>query len=185
MGITVACEADVPAGLSMYILRLLTGKPAFFADIARLNKPAKKITFFNCGTAPYSMADREKGVSLWPIPSNISDEAVPDEYFVKHMRGSSINFELPVGREITMLRVGGNGDTLRFHVATATTSQREVEEGDVLGERWPGFGLTFKGDLDQLLRNTTGHHYSIAFGNHVKELRTLAKLLGIKFVYNE
>ncbi len=185
-GITVACEADVPAALSMYILRLLSGQPVFFADIARLNKPARKITFFNCGTAPISMADPDKIISLWPVPDFLPDEAVPDEYFVRDLEcvGACINFELPNGREVTLLRVGGNGDTLRFHAATAITSQREVEPEEVLGNRWPGFGLTFKSELDRFLQNTTGHHYSIVVGNYVEELRCLAELLGIKFVYD-
>jgi L-fucose isomerase-like protein len=83
-GITCACEADVPAGLSMYILRLLSGGPVFFADIARLSKERREVAFFNCGTAPISLADPAKGVHLYPIPSNISDEAVPDAYFLAH-----------------------------------------------------------------------------------------------------
>jgi L-fucose isomerase-like protein len=183
--VVTACEADVPAGLSMYILHLLTGRKVFFADIARLNKPAKRITFFNCGTAPMSMADRAQGVELWPIPGNIADEAVPDEYSVGRMKGACLHFELEHGKAVTLLRIGGNGGTLRFHVARATTGVREVEPDEVLGNRWPGFGLEFKNDLDAFLENTTGHHYSIVFGDCVGELRHLADILGIRFVYDE
>jgi hypothetical protein len=38
--------------------------------------------------------------------------------------------------------------------------------------------MTFKGDLSELLGNTTGQHNSISSGNHVEELRALAMLLG-------
>jgi L-fucose isomerase len=184
-GIMTACEADVPAALSMYILHLLSGRPVFFADITRLNKPAKRITYFNCGTAPLSLADRSKGVSLWPIPANISDEAVPEEYCVNRMKGACINLELEEGREVTILRVGGNDGTLRFHAAKARTVKREVEPEEVLGNRWPGFGLEFQEDIGLFLGNTTGHHYSLAFGDYTRELEYLAGIYGIRFILNQ
>jgi L-fucose isomerase-like protein len=184
-GVITACEADVPAGLSMAILATLTGQKVFFADIARLNKAENKLTFFNCGTAPISMADTKKGVRMWPIPGNIMDEAVPEEYAISRMKGACISFVLETGRPVTMLRIGGNEGTLRFHVGRAITAGRDVEGKEDLGNRWPGFGLKFAGDLDAFLNNTTGHHYSIVFGDWVDELRYLAEILGVKFVFNE
>ena len=184
-GIITACEADVPAGLSMFILNLMTGQKVFFADIARLNKRDNKLTFFNCGTAPISMADKKKGIALWPIPGNIMDEAVPQEYMISKMKGACISFVLEEDRPVTLLRIGGNDETLRFHVGRATTATRDVEGKEDLGNRWPGFGLKFSGDLDAFLNNTTGHHYSIVFGDWVDELQYLAEILGIKFVFNE
>jgi len=184
-GIITACEADVPAGLSMYILRLFTGKPVFFADIARVNKPQNKLTFFNCGTAPVSMADRKKGVQIWPIAGNIADEAVPDEYFIGKMKGGCISFELECGKPVTMFRIGGNDGTLRFHAVRATTCAREIEGAEDVGNRWPGFGLTFRQPIDDILVNTVGHHYSISFGDWTEELKYLAQILGIGYVENE
>ncbi len=184
-GTMIACEADVPAALSMYILHLLSdGQKVFFADIARLNKPARRITFFNCGTAPMSMADRSRGVELWPIPGNISDEAIPKEYFISKMKGSSIKFELENGRGVTLLRIGGNDETLRFHAARATTCTREVEPDEIIGNRWPGFGLEFGEDTEAFLNNTVGHHYSIVYGDYLEELRSLAEVFGVQFVSN-
>jgi L-fucose isomerase-like protein len=181
-GIMTACEADVPAGLSMYILHLLSGRPVFFADIARLNKPEKRITFFNCGTAPMSLADAKRGVELWPMPGNIADEAVPEPYYSGKMKGLTVKFDLENDREVTLLRIGGNDGTLRFHVALADTCQREVEPDEIIGNRWPGFGIRVRGDLQAFLEHTVGHHYSIAYGNHVEELRDLAKIYGIRCV---
>ena len=181
-GIMTACEADVPAALSMYILHLLTGRPVFFADIARLNKPGKQITFFNCGTAPMSLADPKKGVELWPIPGNIADEAVPEEYFINKMKGLTVKFDLENDREVTLLRIGGNDETLRIHAALADTCPREVEPDEVIGNRWPGFGIRVRGDIQTFLEHTVGHHYSLSFGNHVEELRQLARIYGIQFV---
>jgi len=184
-GIISACEADVPAGLSMFIMRQLSGKPSVFADIARANKPARSLTFFNCGTAPISQADRTKGVQIWPVAGNIADEAVAERYFIGRMKGGCIGMELKNDEPVTMLRIGGNGDTLRFHVARATTCQREIEGAEDVGNRWPGFGLRFKQELDDILINTVGHHYSISYGDYVDDLKALAEILNIKFVYNE
>lgn len=183
-GVITACEADVPAGLSMYILHLFTGGAAFFADLARLNKPENKVTFFNCGTAPISLADRKQGVHVWPMPGNIADEAIPEEYFIGKMRGGTVRFDLESDREVTLLRIGGNDESLRFHVIQATTSPREVEPDEIIGNRWPGFAITFQQPAEEVLLNTTGHHYSLVFGNWVEELRCLAEILGIGFVHN-
>jgi L-fucose isomerase-like protein len=184
-GIMTACEADVPAGLSMYILHLLSNEKVFFADISKLDKEKKLISFFNCGTAPISLADKKKGMSLWPIPRLVADEAIPYEYWTGKMQGASINFEMENGRTITLLRIGGNGDTLRFHAARAVTAPRDVREGEEQGIRWPGFGAVLKNDTMLFLRNTTGHHYSIVYGDWIDELRFLAQILGIKFVFDE
>lgn len=184
-GITTACEADVPAGLSMHVLHLLSGQAVFFADIAKLDKEKKLISFFNCGTAPISMADKKRGLSLWPIPSPIADVAVPYEFYTGKMEGACLSFELENDRTVTMLRIGGNGETLRFHVCRCTTADRDVREGEVYGIKWPGFGIVLQGDPQQFLEHSTGHHYSIAYGDWTQELEYLAKILGIGFVLDE
>ena len=181
-GITTACEADVPAALSMYILSLLSGERVFFADIARLSKNDKRITFFNCGSGPVSMADPDEDISLWPIPSLISNEAVPDEYYTGHMKGACIHFDLKKDKVITALRIGGNNETLRFHVARAKTVKRDKLPDEMPSIRWPGFTLEFTGNLDTFLNNTTGHHYAIVYGDYVTELEYISEIYGIGVV---
>lgn len=183
-GIMTACEADVPAGLSMYILNLISKEKVFFADISKLDKQKKLLSFFNCGTAPISLADKKRGISLWPIPRLVADEAIPYEYWTGKMEGASINFELENDRVVTLLRIGGNGDTLRFHVCRAITTPRDVREGEEQGIRWPGFGIILKNDPTLFLQNVTGHHYSIVYGDWVQELQYLAQILGLKFIFN-
>lgn len=184
-GIMTACEADVPAGISMYILHLMTGgQKVFFADIGRKHKSGNGATFFNCGTAPISMADHSKGVELWPIAGNIADDALPNEYLCRKMKGASIKFELETGKKVTILRVGGNGDTLRMHVANATTIHRDVAPDEIFGQRWPGFGLEFEHDTKSFFDHTVGHHYSLVFGDWSRELKYLAEILGIGYVYD-
>ncbi len=184
-GIITACENDVPAALSMYILSLLSGDKVFFADIARSNREKRRLTFFNCGTGPVSMADPGKDISLWPVPAMISNEAVPDEYYTGHMKGACIHFDLQSNRVVTLLRVGGNDETLRFHVVRAKTIERETKPDEVSSERWPGFSIELTGEIDPFIRHAVGHHYSAVYGDFVEELRCLTELYGIRFVFDE
>lgn len=183
-GLLTACEADLPAATTMLILNTLSGKMVFFADIARLSADRERLTFFNCGTAPYSLADRNQPVELWPTPDATADEGVPNEYLTEGAdkeRGACVRFDLENGRKVTIMRIGGNNQTLRFHVATAETCPREVGEGEVFGQRWPGFGLKFKGNIDEFLQNTVGHHYVLVDGDYVEELRYLADMYKVGF----
>lgn len=188
-GILTACEADLPAALSMLLLNRLTGDKVFFADIARLSADRKRLTFFNCGTAPVSLADRNQPVELWPTPSATADEGVADEYMVNGAdkeRGACVRFDLKNNEIITILRVGGNDDTLRFHVATATTCPREVDPREVLGQRWPGFGLKFNNTImSDFLQNSVGHHYVLVKGDWRQELEYLADIFSVKFCFHD
>jgi L-fucose isomerase-like protein len=183
-GILTACEADVPAAMSMLLLSRLSNQKVFFADIAKLSKDKHRLTFFNCGTAPVSLADRNQPVEIWPTPDATADEGV-DIRYMKHgsdkRRGGCVRFDLENGREVTILRVGGNDDTLRFHVAKAVTCPREVRPDEALGQRWPGFGLEFEGDIDEFLQNTVGHHYTLCFGDWSQELKYMADIYGIGY----
>lgn len=183
-GIMTACEADIPAAVSMLILNKLTGRKVFFADIARLSEDKRRITFFNCGTAPLSLADRDQPVELWPTPACTADEGVVQEYMRNgedKQRGACVRFDLRSGELATILRVGGNNGSLRFHAATAHTCPREIDPEEILGQRWPGFGLEFNGDIDQFLQNTVGHHYVLVHGDWTLELKHLADICGIGF----
>ena len=183
-GLLTACETDLPAAMTMLLLNKISGKKVFFADIARLSADKKRITFFNCGTAPVSLADRKQPVELWPTPSATADEGVPNEYLTDGAdkeRGACVRFDLESGRKVTIMRIGGNNETLRFHVATAETCPREVGKDEVLGQRWPGFGLKFDNDIDEFVQNTVGHHYVLVDGDYVEELKYLADIYGIGF----
>ena len=181
-----ACEGDVPAGISMYILKELAHAPVMFADISRLNAEEGIINFFNCGSGPVSMAN-SRGYRLWPIPKLVPDEAVAEPYLNGDSGGACIEFEFEGDRTVTLLRLGGNDDTLRFHAAVAkTTSRVNNDEEDpnnqfAGGTRWPGCGIVLE-NPDAFLRNATGHHYAIVYGDYTKELKYMCDFYRIKYV---
>lgn len=181
-----ACEGDVPAGISMYILKELAHAPVMFADISRLNAEEGIINFFNCGSGPVSMAN-SRGYRLWPIPKLVPDEAVAEPYLNGDSGGACIEFEFEGDRTVTLLRLGGNDDTLRFHAAVAkTTSRVNNDEEDpnnqfAGGTRWPGCGIVLE-NPDAFLRNATGHHYTIVYGDYMKELKYMCDFYRIKYV---
>lgn len=181
-----ACEGDIPAGISMYILKMLAHAPVMFADISRLNAEEGVINFFNCGSGPVSMASKD-GYRLWPIPPLVPDEAVAKPYLNGDSGGACIEFEFEGNRTVTLLRLGGNDETLRFHAAVAKTTLRVNNDNEdpnnsfAGGTRWPGCGIRLE-DPDSFLRNATGHHYAIVYGDFAKELEYMTKFYGIKFV---
>lgn len=184
-----ACEGDIPAGVSMYILKKLAHAPVMFADISRLNEEESVINFFNCGSGPVSMAN-ERGFRLWPIPPLVPDEAVAKEYLNGDSGGACIEFEFEGDRTVTLLRLGGNDETLRFHAAVAKTTLRVNTEEEnpnnsfAGGTRWPGCGIRLD-NPDSFLRNATGHHYAIVYGDYSTELKYLAEFYGIRLVMDK
>ncbi len=184
-----ACEGDIPAGISMYILKKLSHKPVMFADISRLNEKEGVINFFNCGSGPVSMAN-SNGYTLWPIPQLVPDEAVAKPYLNGDSGGACIEFEFEGEKTVTLLRLGGNDSTLRFHAAIAKTTFRlnnneEAPNNSFTGgTRWPGCGIKLE-NPDSFLRNATGHHYSIVYGDFSDELKYLCNFYGVKLVMDQ
>lgn len=181
-----ACEGDIPAGIAMYILKKLAHAPVMFADISRLNAEEGVMNFFNCGSGPVSMAS-DDGYKLWPIPPLVPDEAVAKPYLNGDSGGACIEFEFEGDRTVTLLRLGGNDETLRFHAAVAKTALRVNNDNEdpnnsfAGGTRWPGCGIKLE-DPDSFLRNATGHHYAIVYGDYAKELEYMTQFYGVKFV---
>jgi L-fucose isomerase-like protein len=183
-GILTACEADIPAALSMFILSILGKQSTFFGDIGSIDKDNNTITFFNCGTGPISMADKKQNIELFPIPAFMGDTAVPDEYFMNKVKGACIHFNLEENREVTLLRIGGSRSTIRFHAARLRTIKREQRPESLLDNVWPGYTVEFKKDMDLFLNNTVGHHYVLAYGDYIDELRSISDILGIEFIFD-
>ena len=115
------------------------------------------------------------------------DEAVAKEYLNGDSGGACIEFEFSGNRTVTLLRLGGNEDTLRFHAAVVKTTQRVNNEDEDPansfsgGTRWPGCGIKLE-NPDSFLRNATGHHYAIVYGDYSKELEYMADFYKIRFV---
>lgn len=56
-GITAACEGDVPALLTMHMLRALTGRSSFQANPSRIDQAKREILFAHC-TLPLNMVSK-------------------------------------------------------------------------------------------------------------------------------
>lgn len=56
-GIVCACEGDVPALLTMYLLYSLTGRPSFMANPSEINLQKLTITLAHC-TVPFNMVNK-------------------------------------------------------------------------------------------------------------------------------
>ncbi len=178
-GIMCACEADMPACLTMYILHLFTGQIVYFGDIAALDKKQNVAIFFNCGSAPFSLAESKDKITLWPVPQFMASVAVTSTWQGGTSRGATTGFHLRKG-DVTLARIGGGKGTARMHIAKGKIIEPEVEKESVGVEvRWPRATVKFDGILMDFLRKATGHHYSIVYGDCTGELVELCDLLGI------
>jgi L-fucose isomerase-like protein len=60
-GIMSACESDVTAAVSMYILNQLTGNTAYLSDMLKINNETREAMFYHCGAAATCLAqDKSK-----------------------------------------------------------------------------------------------------------------------------
>ena len=115
----------------------------------------------------------------------MGNTAVHPEYYMDGVKGACIHYDLKENKDVTIFRIGGNNDTLRFHVAKVKTIGREVRKDSHLDIVWPGYTVQFEDSIDLFLNNTVGHHYVLVYGDLTDELENMAKILGIKFLFNK
>jgi L-fucose isomerase-like protein len=93
-----ACEGDIPAMLSMYLLNKITNQPGFQANPSRIDSEKKEIIFAHC-TLPLDMADsyevlthyesgigvalrgkmKETDITIFKLSKNLKDFYVAEE----------------------------------------------------------------------------------------------------------
>ena len=171
-GIPTACESDMPSAITMYILQQLTNQVTFFGDINSIDEDKDALRIMNCGSAPFSMANPNKDVELWPVPVMMGYPGIS--------RGATTSFPLKTGK-ITLAKIGGSKETARIHVATGKSITTETGPKGVFTERWPQVLIDLDVDIKDFLDKAIGQHYILVYGDWTNELEELCKILGVKF----
>jgi len=98
------CEGDIPAMLSMYILKEVTGKPGFQANPSKIDKETNEIVFAHC-TLPLDMVDsydvmthfesgigvafrghlKEEDITIFKLSNNLKDYYVTEGKIIKNL----------------------------------------------------------------------------------------------------
>lgn len=164
--IPASCEADVNGTVMQLILQWISGEPAFDSDVVSFDMEANTAVFWHCGKAPLSMADPD-----------VAPRAVNHFNFKKPM---TLEFPLKPGR-VTLARLSeatgsyrlviGGGEVVRAPVSFSGTS------GVVRFDR-PASEV-----LDTILGEGLEHHLALVYGDWIRPLTALAKLLDMPVLH--
>lgn len=168
-GFTMSCQGDVNATLSMYIIKLLSGNPAFYGDISTVMYKNGEVRMINCGALPTGLAADAKQIS-W----------VEQYEYMGVGLGVCPVFCMKEG-PVTFSYLGREKGCYRMLIAEGQAFEKPVE--DIVSVRtWPQGFATLKGDPRAFYHNLLSNHCVMGYGNLSAELQELCVLYGIKAV---
>jgi L-fucose isomerase len=166
-GFTMSCQGDVNATLSMYIIRLLSGEPAFYGDISTVMYSNGEVRMINCGALPTGLAQDTKNIP-W---------VTQYEYMGKG-RGSCPVFCMKAG-DVTFGYIGRVKGEYQMLIAGGTAFEKSIDE-IVSVRTWPQGFATLQGDPRKFYYNLLSNHCVMGYGSLEEELKEFCDLYGIK-----
>jgi L-fucose isomerase-like protein len=165
-GIPTACEADLTALVTSYILTRLSGRPNCSLEITAFIEDRQALQFAHCGVAALSLAGDPKNASVR-----------------SHMRtgaGALVEFPFPPGPVTIAKLVRPVDKRLRMFVGSGEVIQTPA------GTRGSVATIQVKpspgGFIDVLLKNSVEHHLVVTYGDWAEELARFARFSGIDLV---
>ncbi len=155
-GIVAGCEADLSATVTMLILKLLSGRPAFMGNVLKVE--GQYVWLAHC-TVPLAMT---------------SNYSLTTHYETGH--GVAVQGELPVGLEVTLARYDHNKKVVRAfrgRIAKGDQFSRHACRTQVI--------VKVEGDPTTIVRKPIGNHYVLVYGDVTPSLRFLASLLDLTY----
>ncbi|NUQ61429.1 MAG: hypothetical protein HUU20_03005 [Pirellulales bacterium] len=175
-GFVVACETDMNAALTMYVLTLFSGSPVMFSDIQYLNREERWARFLNCGTAATRLAGGKDKIALCNCPEI---QGTYDESTGKHLckGGACPHFILPPG-PVTLARFGRVQGRYVLHACPGESFAYPHDENGLvgLGAVWPFAYVKIHQDMERFVANLRAHHMCIIPGDWMPQLEALARL---------
>lgn len=164
-GIAASCESDLFGALSMYIGMKLSNSPAFFGDPVSLNEGENTVTYWHCGTAACSLANKETAAQIGVHPNR--------------KIGPTMEFGCKACDEITIFRIGKKPDgTFRFFIAKGKALDKP--------KQFCGTSVVIETEAKaEVLVNTSVKdgwepHFAIIYSNVAQELEILGGMLNIE-----
>lgn len=145
------CEGDIPAMLSMHILKEVTGKPGFQANPSRIDSDKNEIIFAHC-TLPLDMADEIEVMTHYESGIGVA--------FRGKMRET----------DITIFKLSTN---LKDYYVAEGTLTRNLEEGNLCRTQ---IAIALD-DVNYFLTNPYGNHHIIVYGKHKDKLKEYMRSL--------
>jgi len=159
-GTVASCEGDILCTVSMLMLSLLSGDTVSYGDT--INHSGNVLTLSACGFMPFSMGKEEKKVTNF----------MPHEGFT----GIQCGFCGKEGK-VTALRLVEDLGSYHFICFTGTAKDTPLRQGYM-----PAADIELCGSIDKLIDNYNGQHFAFCYGDYLKDVMVLSKLLGIQTI---
>ncbi len=167
-GIMSACEADVTAAVSMYILNQLTDNNVYLGDMLKINNETSEAQYYHCGAAATGLAQDKKEIKY-----KTHGDAGPERAWKP---GLTVEFPLKPGR-ITFARIGEikgkykmvvySGNAIKSNMFTIGNPAR------VILDKNP------ENIVNNLIEHGLAHHQIGVHGDIVEELKIFCDFLNI------
>ncbi|MEA5011864.1 MAG: L-fucose isomerase [Angelakisella sp.] len=171
------CEADAEGGLTMQILKLLSGTPVLFADFRFYDKAKNIFYFCNCGAIATWFSQRSdtpevnlQGVSLKPIIPKYAGKGCHVQYIAKEGR-------------MTFARLTHDQDKFIFTVFTGTAKELPEAALKDTCEVWPHMFVEADAPYQSIIENFDCNHVHAVYGDYVEEIKLFCQLKNIEFRY--
>ncbi len=175
--IVAATEADMDGALTMQFLKLITGQPVLFADVRHYDSEDDVWYFSNSGTHATWFAGR----SADPAVNLRNVTFYPEKNYYPAGGASVQHFAAP--GEVTLARLARKDGVYRLSIVPGEFVEfpRDValRKASTVTPEWPVAFARLKSSAGYFLNHFPCNHIHGVYGDHVRELLMLARILGI------
>ncbi|MGI6070921.1 MAG: L-fucose/L-arabinose isomerase family protein [Blautia sp.] len=176
--IVAATESDMDGALTMEIFKTITGLPVLFADVRHYEKSVDCWFFGNSGTHATYYAGR----SMVPEENLKHVSFLPESKDYPAGGGSVQHFAAP--GKVTLARLARKGDRYYLTIVPGEIVQFDEEKmaelGNMATPSWPVAFTRIQASAEEFLEKYPCNHIHGVYGDYVKELKMVAKILGIE-----
>lgn len=165
-GITACCEGDITGLATMDILRRITGKSVFFADLVA-SPDMGGVKAWHCGFGPEGLAREPEGVRY------------VEQATMRNGIGVGVQYEMREGR-LSMCKLSEQEEHYAMFLAGGTGVKTDRE---LLGVQTDiRLDAGFEKALEVIIENGFEQHYGIVHADVDAQMRELAKWMDIQLV---
>lgn len=161
-GIIAGCDGDLDTTLTMIIMNLLSGRPAWIANTVSADTSNDVLTFAHC-TISTEMLDGD------PILRSHFESG----------KGVAIQGKLKEGKKVTIARLGSS-DLNEMLISTGIIEKSDLGREDMCRTQ---VKIKLDGTAEKFMEKSLGNHVSILKGDISSKLREFSKALGINATY--
>jgi L-fucose isomerase-like protein len=159
-GVVTSCEGDILCTVSMMILHYLTGGVVSYGDAMHHQDNILKLS--SCGFIPFSLGAGDKKIcNFLPHPG---------------FTGIQPSFVQKPGR-VTVLRLIEGTGSYKILYFTGLGLETALRQGYM-----PALDVQLDGDIHKLVKNFSGQHYAICYGDVSARIEALANIMGIETI---